>query len=94
MEHLTTITKAQRTLENFTLDALSKEHRVTNEELELDPSDYREIWERIFNSSPRPYRLDVKEMDEDQEDSISLFYSANNHKYTLKILKATVAQAA
>ena len=94
MEHLTTLRKAQRVLDDFTLDAVRREHRVTTEELELNPADYRTIWNAVFDSRTRLFEVKVCENEQHGEDSLSLFYSARNHKYTLKILKATAAKAA
>lgn len=84
---LTTLSKALRTLDQFVLDASRKEHRVTHETLELTRGDFSKIWASIYQVNPKPYRTEVKEVETQGEDSVTISYTARNHRYSLKIIR-------
>lgn len=85
----TSVKKAHREINEFIIDAVCREHRATSTKLVVSAGTYESCWRQIFDVQFKPYRTKVKEAAEGDEcDEIKIDYTANNHRYELRIVKS------
>lgn len=90
----TSTQSALRAIDRFILDAVGRQHRETQTVIEVSPESYKDCWGKILHGHNKPCTNKIREIEEDGENSVSMYYNANNHKYELRILKGAMLLAA